>query len=98
MENPLLYKKPVMITTTVQVAVEDAQYIKDTDGISYRSVIKAGIKALRDGDRIDFLVQEVGRLKMENARLCVHRDMINFIYRQHPEIYKEARIIINRED
>ena len=82
-----------LVTTSVQIDSEDYDFIK-AQGLRMRSVIRAGILHLKGSEERAHALEETNRLRMEIVRLSKHKDMIFYIFEKHPEIYKEARAVV----
>ena len=82
-----------LVTTSVQIDSEDYDFIK-SQGLRMRSVIRAGILHLKGSEERARAMEETNRLRMEISRLSKHKDMVFYIFEKHPEIYKEARAVV----
>lgn len=83
-------------TTTVSIPVWVREWIRKRDA-KLRSVVLAGVRYL-DGAPDRAMLEENLRLsRAEIARLQRYRDMINYVFKHHPDAYNAARTHIYEE-
>lgn len=76
--------------TSVNMSVNDMKWIKDNN-LKMNNVLKAGIIHIREGSQIQYLNEQILRLNSDLGRAKAHRDIIFYIFKNHPEIYLEAK-------
>lgn len=88
MEEVQKYEPKVL--TSVNVPVGDMKWIKDNN-VKMANVIKAGIVHIKEGSNIAFLNEQILRLNSDLGRAKAHREIIYWIFKNHPEIYMQAK-------
>jgi hypothetical protein len=76
--------------TSVNMAIQDMKWIKDNN-LKMNNVLKAGIVHIKEGSQIQYLNEQILRLNSDLGRAKAHRDIIFYIFKNHPEIYLEAK-------
>lgn len=77
------------ILTTVRVDAEDHRWVK-TNEATWRAVIKAGIRRLKDGSEIEVLRERIRTQELEMSRNSRRKAIIEWLFYNETEAYERA--------
>lgn len=77
------------ITTTVRIDKEDYDWVRNND-TTWRAVVKAGIKRLKEGPQMDSMREQNRLLLMEQSRNTRRKAILEWLFYNDPEAYEKA--------
>jgi len=77
------------ILTTVRVDSEDHRWVKQNEA-TWRAVIKAGIRRLKDGSEIEVLRERIRSQELEMSRNSRRKAIIEWLFYNETDAYERA--------